>query len=407
MNYNINTARASRTGAPMRYRKGGMPTRHKAIFAVILILYTAILSTVTYFILYKPSSGPSKKIVEYSTDDQGNVVKNVQEYTPIEGNYNILLLGLDKVSMSTDVVMLINMNNNDNKITVMQIPRDTYIRALDETRSVTNKMNENFVDHYNYRRSSGDDEDTAFMNALHDVETIFEDSLCININYSAIMDLEGFRNIVDTIGGVEIDIPQNMQYEDPGQDLYIDFKAGMQTLNGEDAEKFVRFRDTYAQADLGRVNAQKMFLVALFNKVKSSISLTNLSMLNSLADSVFSSVTTDLAVSDIVYFGRSVLSCDLEGITMLTLPGNLGGSDHYVMNRAAANNVINQYFNTYDRDIASGAFDSKGNFNNPSISYINEVYYSAENKLYDKNIYNGSEVDKSKIDIPLIKKKSN
>ncbi|MBQ6788552.1 MAG: LCP family protein [Clostridia bacterium] len=376
-----------------RARRSRVSTKHKVIVAVILVLYTAILTTVTYFLLHKPQSD-DRQFIEYVTDEEGNTIEITHDFEAVSGSYNILLLGQDKEAMLTDVIMIMNINNNNGSVTVMQIPRDTYVKSTDGVSIITNKANELFVDHFNYYRNvKGEGENKAYMHALETMAELLSDSLCINIDFAAIMDLKGFKNIVNAIGGVEMDVPADMEYYDPVQDLTIRIPAGHQTLNGDMAEGFVRFRYGYVQGDLGRVNAQKQFVIAFFNKLKSSISITNVSTITNLAKEVFDNIETNLGIDDIVYFGRSALSLDMGNIRMLTMPGNVNYS-HYVMNKAKTLEAINAYFNTFDREITSAVFDSKGQFNNPSDPSVSNIYNGE--KLFDDNIYTGED----DIDVP-------
>lgn len=384
--------------APSRKRRSRVSTKHKVIVAVILVLYAAILSAVTYFMFYKPESEDGK-FIEYVTDEHGNKIEISHDYQAVEGIYNILLLGHDKQAMLTDVIMILNINNNDGNITVMQIPRDTFVRSVDGVSIMTNKANELFVDHYNYYRGIGENDEKAYEHSLEATADLLGDALCINIDFAAIMDLAGFRNIVDAIGGVEMDVPYDLYYPDPVQDLVINIKAGYQTLNGVQAEGFVRFRDGYLQGDLGRVNAQKQFVMAFFNKLKSTISLTNVSTIAELAGEVTANLETNLGVNDVVYFARSALSLDMSNIKMLTMPGQVNNT-HYVMNKSKTLEAINEYFNTFDKDIVAGVFDGKGQFNDPANSAVFNIYYADGSNIYDENIYSGDEIDDGAIDIP-------
>ncbi len=369
-------------------RRSRVSTKHKVIVAVILVLYAAILATATYFLLHKPQSD-DRQFIEYVTDEEGNTIEITHDFEAVSGSYNILLLGQDKEAMLTDVIMIMNINNNNGSVTVMQIPRDTYVKSTDGVSIITNKANELFVDHFNYYRNvQGEGENKAYNHALETMADLLADSLCINIDFAAIMDLKGFKNIVNAIGGVEMDVPADMEYYDPVQDLTIRIPAGHQTLNGDMAEGFVRFRYGYVQGDLGRVNAQKQFVIAFFGKLKSSISITNVSTISNLAKEVFDNIETNLGIDDIVYFGRSALSLDMSNIRMLTMPGNVNYS-HYVMNKAKTLEAINAYFNTFDREITSAVFDSKGQFNNPSDPSVYNIYNGE--KLFDENIYTGED----------------
>ncbi len=382
----------------VRQRRQRVSTKHKVIVAVILVLYAAILSTVTYFMFYKPKANDGQ-FIEYITDEEGNTIEITHDYNAVEGSYNILLLGHDKSAMLTDVLMILNIDNNNKSVTLMQIPRDTFVRSVDGVSIATNKANELFVDHFNHYRREGEDEDKAYMHSLETMADLLGDALCINIDFAAIMDLAGFKNIVNAIGGVEIDVPAAMEYYDPVQDLTISIPAGYQTLNGDMAEGFVRFRYGYSQGDLGRVNAQKLFVMAFFNKLKSTISVTNISTITELAGEVVDNLETNLGVDDIVYFARNALTLDLGNIRMLTMPGQVN-NQHYVMNRAKTLEVINQYFNTFDKNITDAVFDGKGQFNNPSDSSVYNIYYASGENIYDDNIYTGDDIEDSGIDIP-------
>jgi LCP family protein required for cell wall assembly len=180
----------------------------------------------------------------------------------VDGEYNVLVLGHDKEAKLTDVVMLVNVNNNDGKLTVMQIPRDTYFGGKGAPSASVDKVNEIFVTYYRGYLNDGESEKNAYKAALEDTKKLLSDALAVNIDFAAIMDLSGFKNIVDAIGGVTLDVPAPLQYYDEVQDLRIDIPAGRQTLDGDMAEGFVRFREGYVQADLGRINAQKLFMNA-------------------------------------------------------------------------------------------------------------------------------------------------
>lgn len=383
-------------------RKRKVLFRHKVTIAVILIIYGAILTAVTYFMLYRPDTGGVDTFVEYATDEYGNIIEITHEYTQRDGVYNFLILGEDREASLTDVCMLLNFNTESGKIGLLQLPRDTFVRSVDGVNNNSGKINELFADHYGARVRNGESAGAAYKGALDDVTELLEKSLCIRINFSIIMDLDGFRGIVDAVGGVEMNIPSPLVYDDPEQGLYINIPAGYQTLDGETSEHFIRFRDDYIQGDLGRVNAQKMFISAFFTKLKSC----GLSEAVKIAGEVFDNVTTDLSLDDTVFFAKKLISADLSDITMQTLPGQVVSTraSHYVMNRNAAIRVLNDSFNVYESDIADAIFDTSGMFNDPVSDYISAMYYADESSLYDKNVYTGDGVANEGINIPLKKK---
>lgn len=399
-NYNY-SPRMSPEKCPVNRRKKKRPLRHKIIIAAVLIIYALILGAVTYLMLYRPDTGGVDTYIEYATDENGNMIETVHEFTQRDGIYNFLILGEDREAGLTDVCMILNFDTASGKIGVLQLPRDTYVRSVDGVNITSGKINELFADHYRSRQRSGESEDKAYRGALDDVTGLLEKSLCIRINFSVIMDLDGFRGIVDAIGGVEMNITSPMVYDDPAQGLYINIPVGYQTLDGEAAEHFIRFRHDYIQGDLGRVNAQKMFLSAFFTKLKSC----GVSQAADIAGEVFKNVTTDLTLSDTVFFAKKAVSANLSDITMQTLPGQVAqtSASHYVMNRAAALKAVNRILNVYENEITSGIFDSVGMFNSPGDEYISSLYYSDEDSLYDGNVYTGDGVADNGIDIPLKK----
>ena len=160
-------------------RRSRVSTKHKVIVAVILVLYAAILATATYFLLHKPQSD-DRQFIEYVTDEEGNTIEITHDFEAVSGSYNILLLGQDKEAMLTDVIMIMNINNNNGSVTVMQIPRDTYVKSTDGVSIITNKANELFVDHFNYYRNvQGEGENKAYKHALETMSDLLADSLCI------------------------------------------------------------------------------------------------------------------------------------------------------------------------------------------------------------------------------------
>ena len=119
------------------------------------------------------------------------------------------------------------------------------------------------------------------------------------VHYYVVVNPDGFRRIIDTLDGVWIDVPIRMYYSDPDQGLYIDLKPGYQLLDGKKAEQFCRFRSGYANADLGRIEAQQNFVKALFEqKLKPEYLMKSGEIYQHIEDCV----DTNFSVSDIPIF---------------------------------------------------------------------------------------------------------
>lgn len=385
---------------PPRKRKRGHTAGQKAAVVIISLIYVAVLSAVTYFRFYKPDVKMTDTQREVVTDEYGNSVTVEREINRRENVYNFLLLGRDRQAMLTDVIMLINLDVSAGRVTVMQVPRDTFVTGDGIIGTTSGKANELLSDYYYSNMRNGMSENDSDVSALQSVKELIQKGLAVKIDFALLLDLEGFRNIVDAIGGVEIDVPYDMYYTDPEQNLFINIRKGYQTLGGADAEGFVRFRSNYIQGDLGRVNAQKLFLSSFLSKLKSSVSLTNLDAVKALASVMTDNVTSDLTLSDTVYFARQVLSLDLSSVTMVTLPGYTA-SYYYVMNKPAALERINASFNLYREDKTEGMMDIGKLFVDDSDDDIKEIYYARGLELYDGKEYSAGGVIESPIEIPL------
>ncbi len=378
----------------------------KTLITVIAVIYAVFLIAAAWLILYKPSSSGEAEIpfdtrpveddrppLDNTGENDGETAPPVDtDYTQVDGIYNFLLVGHDAAANLADVTMIINLNTADNSITVMQIPRDTLVTIGVES----NKVNAAYSSFWH--QSYG--EDDRYTATMEKYTELFEKSLCINIHYTAVLNLEGFRNIVDAIGGVDVYIPCDMEYNDPYQNLYINLSQGNQHLDGYMAECFVRFRSGFLQADIGRINAQKIFMTAFFNKVKSTLKSLDFSALSSLADEVAKNVHTDLSIADIVYYARYLTDIDLSNINMLTVPGGVEKTGvYYVVNREGTLDAVNNYFNIYKGDISDSIFDRNKVFCFTDNEAISDVYYADPDSII-KYVYNAEEIDQDSIDIP-------
>ncbi len=388
---------------PPPKKKKKMKVGVKVLLGFLIALGVVILSVGIYIFsilnFYKPTVDSDLPDFLQGLDKNGiggNIDKNdpQQSQTMIDDQqFNFLVVARDKVSGLTDVMMLINYNITDQSLNVMQIPRDTYIEIDDY---YYHKINGAYSYYLSQRRGESD----ADRSALRDVADLLEDNLCVKIHYTAQMDIDGFSDIVDAIGGVEMHVPQRMYYSDPDQGLYINLYEGQQTLDGEKAEMFVRYRYGYANGDIGRGNAQKEFMTAFIKKVLSSISITDVNVITDLATTVYDCISTDLSLNDLIFFGKNFIGfggkekVDLSNVQMYTLPGNAFYYElsYYSLNKEVTADIINKYYNIYSVDITAN-FDRNSVFVNESSSDSKRIYNLPKEEL-DAEIYNAEDIDK-------------
>ncbi len=363
-------------------------------FAVIILAVVGYAASVLFF--YEPDTQGNTDLpfdvdTGLVTDENNNVIQQPQIEVD-DKQFNFLVVARDKVSGLTDVMMVINYNITEQSLNVMQIPRDTYIEIEDYYYHKINGA-------YSYFLSGRRGEENAERAALRDVADMLEKNLCIKIHYTAQLDIDGFGNIVDAIGGVEMYVPQKMEYYDPAQGLSINLKEGYQTLDGERAEQFVRYRYGLANGDIGRGDMQKLFMTAFIKKVLSSI--TDVGVLTDLVTSVYDCISTDINLNDLIYFAKNFIGfggsekVDLENVNMFTLPGAGFYYDlsYYSLNKESVIEIINDRFNIYNYDITP-SFDKNSAFVNEDSSDSVRVYNLPKDQL-ETEIYNGEQMDQS------------
>jgi anionic cell wall polymer biosynthesis LytR-Cps2A-Psr (LCP) family protein len=158
------------------------------------------------------------------------------------------------------------------------------------------------------------------------------------INYYAVIQYEGVRKIVDAIGGVPVDVPPGFDYEDPRDNppLIIHLKPGLQTLNGADAVKFLRYRKGYATADIGRIKAQHEFMQSAFRQALASD-------LTKLASTIRDNVTSDMPMSKMIYLARKAMGMSEDRISTYTMPYT-GGSPHLYPDTKKIEDIIREIY---------------------------------------------------------------
>lgn len=254
-----------------------------------------------------------------------------------EGFYNILVCGTDDDGMRTDTIMIARLNTQDQTAALLSVPRDTLISG----NYTVPKINSVFG--ANGGGASG-------MEALAER---LKQLLGFEVDGYVLVNLDGFIELVDLVGGVEFDVPMDMDYEDSSQDLYIHLKKGVQTLDGQQAMQLVRYRKGYATQDIQRTQTQQAFLKVL---AKKCLSVVNLTKLGSMSKIFLENVTTDLTIGNIVYFGQELLKCDFDNMYTHTLQGEavwVKDASCYAIYKNATLEVVNEYFNPYDSPITA------------------------------------------------------
>ncbi len=293
----------------------------------------------------------------YNSDVKNSVSQIDENYAYEKDVYSFLILGTDNAAGLCDMLLLASLNISNNTASVVWIPRDTYVDfGSRHTRKINGVLN-----------YFGDD-------ALKTLE-FFEKSMDIEIDYYAVVDLDVLTTTVDLLGGIEIDVPFDMVYEDVYQNLKINLSKGRHVLNGKEAEQFVRYRSGYIEGDIGRIDAQKLFIAALADNVLSGIPL---SKMIKLCVTILPEIKTNINVSDCLFFLDNLRNLKGSEIYFSTLPGKeiyTRNAWYYAVCKTGTKKMLAENFDDYDIE-----FDKYGIFVDTSDASLNtdisEVYYS-------------------------------
>lgn len=257
-------------------------------------------------------------------DDEGAPVLPVTAGRK-DGVFTFLLVGTDRASNSTDTIMVVSFDTKEHTVNCVNIPRDTLINiSWPTTPKKVNAVYPGYFNTYNGNRARYEDEYASAEDyGVFGLQEHIRKLLGFYVDYYVVVDIQAVEDVVDTIGGVEFDVPEDMYYFDPTQDLLIDIKAGRQVLDGENAVKLCRFRNTYAAGDLKRIEVQQSFLKEMARQL---ISLKNIPHLDELLKIVEREVDTDLEVANVAWLVRQFLACSMEGITFQTAPLSSGST---------------------------------------------------------------------------------
>lgn len=265
--------------------------------------------------------------------------KDIQTPEYIQGDVmNILICGIDydetRTMYQTDVIMVVNFDKKGDKATVLQIPRDTYVgEDLVHLGKINGLYNWGFKDDPASDLPAG-------PGPL--IETIY-DQFQLPIDRYVMITMEGFRKAVDMLGGVEVTLTEPIKFSDD-----YTLEAGTHLLNGEQADLFVRFRG-YAQADIARLEAQRLFMSGLLKKLF-GMSKTQMA---SIGLDLFEYLETNLTYQELFALAEEAQQLSTESISFIRTPGEpvsrygIYGVDVFTMHKEDLAKQLNDNMRAY------------------------------------------------------------
>lgn len=305
---------------------------------VVLVLVVLALLVGEFTILMKKWVSPPDL---NSTLSDGNQSDTVVPNNVVEGRkrgcYTFLIAGKDEAAGLTDTILVGMLDTKNGALKFVSIPRDTAVNVS----WAPKKANQ----YYAAAENNGKDGVEALLAGVEKI-------LGYRVDSYAIFDVDVFVELVDTMGGVEFDVPIDMDYDDPWQDLSIHVKKGFQRLNGYDTMGVFRYRKTYADGDIGRLNVQHDLLKAM---TKQLLTLGNIPNIKKLVDIYEENVITNLSAGNVMFYVQEFLKLKDENITFETIPANYNGSKNgmsYVfIHLDEWLTYVNTYLNPYTSDV--------------------------------------------------------
>ena len=326
--------------------------------------YTEYISIINWVKSRRPMVGVegelSKDTNSYELNSNAGEIDDKRDFTNdqiIEGQFTVLCLGFDETRSNSDVIMLFHFDIINDKINILQIPRDSFVP--DFTNSETGKINSVYT--------LGDEN----LIPIQRVVDAVRDTFGIPIDRYITTGCDDIVDMVDIIGGIPINLPEQVIYS-YDKVLY----PGEQVLNGEQAELFVRAREGYNEGDIGRVKAQRIFLAAAMEKALDLGPIQLTKFLTEVYNKGY--IGTDLTLQEMSILSDFGSSIDLDDVTVHMVPGEAtyyGDYSVWSIHKNATIDVINEYFRPYQPELS---YDSL-----PITELIESDYYNTD--IYDEN----------------------
>ncbi|KGP74365.1 LCP family protein [Pontibacillus yanchengensis] len=292
-------------GSRMIRRQRKRKRKRKLLFSIVIVLILSVIGYSSFQFAAgqdlgadNGGTGNSEKNEETKEDFEN---RDVEIEKPEDEKINILLVGSDQrgnESARTDTIMIGQYNTDKGTAKLVSIMRDTYVQIPGRG---YNKINASYA--------IGD---VALLS-----ETI-EKNFGVPIDHYAVVNFEGFKDIIDTVApnGIEIDVEKRMQYSDNAGDVNINLYPGEQKLNGSQLLDYARFRNDI-ESDFGRVRRQQQVMSRLKDEMVSFSSITKLPKTAGLLSSY---VATDMNNAQLLNYGRMFLMNPAENIQKQRIP---------------------------------------------------------------------------------------
>ena len=298
--------------------------RMKVFRLIFTLVVLGALASMVLFVGYGIYNAGTRVYNEFADMYQGYNDRRTARTGTVDPKFesytNVLILGVDdSAEPEADTILVLSFSNETGKVRIISIPRDTLISS----RTVSGKIGEL------YGRGGAN-----FL--VREVSKM----LGVPIHQYVIIDMQTFAELIDVLGGLDIYVEENMDYEDEAAGLSIHIGQGYQHLSGEDVQKYLRWRGEKL-GDMGRVQRQQKFIKALYAKV---LQLETLPKLPAIADIFRNRMETSAEIFDSAHLANVLRKMSSDPPSTLLLPGSENVDGAWVPNVAEVEARMSELF---------------------------------------------------------------
>ena len=307
-------------------KRKSMRRRRRIVFfrLVFVLVILSLMGSAILFVGYNIYNAGMRVYSEFAEMYQGYTDRKnarVGSTDPkFEGYTNILVLGVDDSErQEADTILVLSFSNDTGNTRIIGIPRDTWITS---------------------RSNSGRIGTLYSWGGANLLVREVSKLLGIPIHQYIIIDMTTFTELIDVLGGLDMYVEENMDYEDEAAGLYIHIEQGYQHLSGEDVQKYLRYRGEKL-GDVGRVQRQQKFIKALYTKV---LQLDTIPKLPAIADIFRNKMETSAEIFDSAHLANVLRKMSSDPPVTIMLPGSENVDGAWVPNIAEIEARINELF---------------------------------------------------------------
>lgn len=342
-----------------------MTKRYKTVAIIVMIVMIFVSAYSGVLAAQKLDSLAFGSLIEYASLD---------ELSEDVGMVNILLIGVDEGGVRSDTIILASIDGYSDRVSLLSVPRDTRIEVNGSVQKINAVMaiaeanstpSPSPIAEENSEPAQEPDDEATTPSTLSTTsgyeEVLIEEIKQITglpIHYFITVDFDGFIDLVDALDGIDFNVPYDMDYDDPAQNLSIHLTAGQQHLDGKHAHDFVRFRHNndgsapgeYVMGDEGRMYWQQEFIKEL---MRQKLNPTYLSRIDDVYEVFQNNVRTNLTFTELVRNLNAIMKINIDDITAYQLPGEsqyISPLWYYIYDPAETEKMIEDVFTPQSRE---------------------------------------------------------